>query len=259
MKPLLLFCLTPTIARHTCFGILNFDATPPPALSSRDFRQVELAFFGASFTMHHDLFCHKEFVELFSEEVNVAGSVMSMLEEHNALLMLARLRGRHSSCEATCFNSVGKRSHTAQLSWFRSCLYLIACLFLFVPNLLNCSCFEIRLPYAHVFLQNFLRNCWNWSLALCMGRWDEDPETMRGLSYREVHCKYRRINRISLRMSSLLRNQNKKVSHYRKTSQEKWKRPFLAIPCNCKRLGSEILYPYCCMFFHKWNPSWPCL
>ena len=107
--------------------VVNFDASPPSALSSRDFRQVVLALFGASFTMHHDLLCHRESLELFSEEVDVAEFVMSVVEKHNALLMQARLRGRHSP-SAICFNNAGKRTHTTQVPRFTS---------LFVPYCMN--------------------------------------------------------------------------------------------------------------------------
>ena len=60
------------------------------------------------------MLCHRESLELFSEEVNVAKSVMTVVED--ALLMLARLRGRDSPSEARCLNNAGKRSPTTLLS-----------------------------------------------------------------------------------------------------------------------------------------------
>jgi hypothetical protein len=66
--------------------------------------------------MHHDLLCHRESLASISEEVNVAESVMSMVEEHNALLTLARLRGRQSPTQATTLNNASKRSCTRHVS-----------------------------------------------------------------------------------------------------------------------------------------------
>ena len=97
------------------FANVHFEASTASALSSRDFRPVELAFFRASFTMHHDLLCHRESLELFSDQVNVAESVMRAVQEPNALLMLARLRGRHSPLEAICLNA-SKHAHTTHVS-----------------------------------------------------------------------------------------------------------------------------------------------